>query len=60
MLPNSTRRSTRPMIRSPRALPTAPYDQDRVYDAVAEHFLEAVVVVPPRSTAVRSQRLGRN
>jgi transposase len=35
------------------------YDQDRFYDAVVEHFPEAVVVVPPRSTAVRSQRLGR-
>jgi hypothetical protein len=30
------------------------YDQDRVYDAVAEHSAEAVVVVPPRSTAVLS------
>jgi hypothetical protein len=28
------------------------YDQDRVYDGVAEHSPEAVVVVPPRSTAV--------
>jgi len=25
------------------------YDQDRVYDAVAEHTAEAAVVVPPRS-----------
>src|SRR3954462_10744222 len=30
------------------------YDQDRVYDAVAEHFPEAAVVVPPRATAVLS------
>ncbi len=30
------------------------YDQDRVYDRVAEHSTEAVVVVPPRSTAVLS------
>jgi hypothetical protein len=30
------------------------YDQDRVYDAVAEHCPEAAVVVPPRSTAVLS------
>jgi DDE family transposase len=30
------------------------YDQDRVYDEVAEHSPEAVVVVPPRSTAVLS------
>jgi Transposase DDE domain len=30
------------------------YDQDRVYDAVAEHSAEAAVVVPPRSTAVLS------
>src|SRR3954468_12018069 len=30
------------------------YDQDRVYDDVAEHSPEAVVVVPPRSTAVLS------
>jgi hypothetical protein len=30
------------------------YDQDRVYDAVAEHSPEAAVVVPPRSTAVLS------
>ena len=30
------------------------YDQDRVYDGVAEHSAEAVVVVPPRSTAVLS------
>jgi hypothetical protein len=30
------------------------YDQDRVYDGVAEHSPEAVVVVPPRSTAVLS------
>jgi hypothetical protein len=28
------------------------YDQDRVYDGVAEHSPEAVVVVPPRLTAV--------
>jgi hypothetical protein len=28
------------------------YDQDRVYDDVAEHSPEAVVAVPPRSTAV--------
>jgi hypothetical protein len=30
------------------------YDQDRVYDAVAEHSAEAAVVVPPRATAVLS------
>ena len=30
------------------------YDQDRVYDGVAEHSPEAAVVVPPRSTAVLS------
>lgn len=30
------------------------YDQDRVYDEVAEHSPEAAVVVPPRSTAVLS------
>jgi hypothetical protein len=30
------------------------YDQDRVYDAVAEHSAEAAVVVPPRVTAVLS------
>jgi len=30
------------------------YDQDRVYDAVAEYSPEAAVVVPPRSTAVLS------
>src|SRR5690349_4329881 len=30
------------------------YDQDRGYDDVAEHSPEAVVVVPPRSTAVLS------
>src|SRR3954463_12767860 len=30
------------------------YDQDQVYDAVAEHSAEAAVVVPPRSTAVLS------
>jgi hypothetical protein len=30
------------------------YDQDRVYDGVAEHSPEAVVVVPPRSMAVLS------
>jgi transposase len=30
------------------------YDQDRVYDDVAEHSPEAVVIVPPRSTAVLS------
>jgi transposase len=30
------------------------YDQDRFYDAVAEHSPEAAVVVPPRSTAVLS------
>ena len=30
------------------------YDQDRVYDDVAEHSAEAAVVVPPRSTAVLS------
>jgi transposase len=30
------------------------YDQDRVYDAVAEHSPEAAVVVPPRSTVVLS------
>jgi hypothetical protein len=30
------------------------YDQDRVYDGVAEHSAEAAVVVPPRSTAVLS------
>jgi hypothetical protein len=30
------------------------YDQDRVYNAVAEHSPEAAVVVPPRSTAVLS------
>ena len=30
------------------------YDQDRVHDAVAEHSAKAVVVVPPRSTAVHS------
>ena len=29
-------------------------DQDRVYDGVAEHSAEAVVVVPPRSMAVLS------
>jgi hypothetical protein len=30
------------------------YDQDRVYDTVPEHSQEAVVVVPPRATAVLS------
>jgi Transposase DDE domain len=30
------------------------YDQDRVYDDVAEHSATAAVVVPPRSTAVLS------
>ncbi|GEO43467.1 hypothetical protein SAE02_76150 [Skermanella aerolata] len=30
------------------------YDQDRVYDAVAEHSPEAAVIVPPRATAVIS------
>ena len=30
------------------------YDQDRVYDGVAEHSPEAAVVVPPRATAVLS------
>jgi len=30
------------------------YDQDRVYDSVAERHPDAVVVVPPRSTAVPS------
>jgi hypothetical protein len=30
------------------------YDQDNVYDIVAEHSAEAAVVVPPRSTAVPS------
>ncbi|MCW2239643.1 transposase [Azospirillum canadense] len=30
------------------------YNQDRVYDGVAEHSPEAAVVVPPRSTAVSS------
>jgi hypothetical protein len=30
------------------------YDQDRVYDSVAERHPEAAVVVPPRSTAVPS------
>ena len=28
------------------------YDQDRFYDAVAEHSAEAAVIVPPRATAV--------
>jgi hypothetical protein len=28
------------------------YDQDRLYDAVADHSAEAAVVVPPRTTAV--------
>ncbi|MGF7213545.1 hypothetical protein GGE65_008190 [Skermanella aerolata] len=30
------------------------YDQDRVYEDVAEHSAEAAVIVPPRSTAVLS------
>jgi hypothetical protein len=30
------------------------YDQDRVYEAVAEHTSDADVIVPPRSTAVPS------
>jgi hypothetical protein len=30
------------------------YDQDRVYDGVAEHSPEAAIVVPPRATAVLS------
>ena len=30
------------------------YDQDRVYDGVAEHSAEAAVIVPPRATAVLS------
>jgi len=30
------------------------YDQDRVYDSVAERHPEAAVVVPPRATAVSS------
>jgi hypothetical protein len=30
------------------------YDQDNVYDTVAEHSAEALVVVPPRVTAVLS------
>jgi hypothetical protein len=28
------------------------YDQDRVYETVAEHHLGAAVIVPPRATAV--------
>ena len=31
------------------------YDQDRVYDSVAERHPEAAVVVPPRATAVLSE-----
>src|SRR3954470_14597338 len=30
------------------------YDQDRVYDAGAEHSAEAAVIVPPRATSVLS------
>jgi len=30
------------------------YDQDRVYDSVAQRHPEAVVVVPPRASAVPS------
>ena len=30
------------------------YDQDRVYEAVAEHAPDAEIIVPPRSTAVSS------
>jgi hypothetical protein len=30
------------------------YDQDRVYETVAEHARDAAVIVPPRSTAVPS------
>ena len=30
------------------------YDQDNVYDTVAEHSAEVMVVVPPRATAVLS------
>src|ERR1700739_4725543 len=30
------------------------YDQDRVYEGVAEHAPDAAVIVPPRSTAVPS------
>jgi IS5 family transposase len=36
------------------AIADGAYDQDRVYDGVAEHSPEAAVVVPPRSTAVLS------
>src|SRR6187431_747519 len=36
------------------AIADGAYDQDRVYDGVAEHSAEAAVVVPPRSTAVLS------
>jgi hypothetical protein len=32
--------------------PTAPTNQDRVYEAVAGRDLDAAVIVPPRSTAV--------
>jgi ribonuclease HII len=35
--------------------PTAAYDQDGVYAAVAEHHTETAVIVPPRSTAVLSE-----
>ena len=31
------------------------YDQDRVYDSVAERHPEAAVIVPPRATAVPSE-----
>ena len=52
-------RRTRPVldqVEEPLAAVVADgaYDQDRVYDDVAEHSAEAAVVVPPRATAVLS------
>ena len=34
------------------------YDQDRVYEAVAERHPDATVIVPPRSTATLSASAG--
>jgi hypothetical protein len=36
------------------AIADGAYDQDNVYDTVAGHSAEALVVVPPRATAVPS------
>jgi hypothetical protein len=34
------------------------YDQDKVYEAVAERYPDAAVIVPPRATAVPSAAVG--